>query len=83
MITFEVKDMTCQHCVASITRAVANVDQQAAVRIDLTTHRVEIESRTASAQALSQSIRDAGYSPAVANSAAMATAPKRGDCCCG
>lgn len=83
MITFEVKDMTCQHCVATITRAVAEVDAQAAVRVDLATHRVEIESSTASAQALSQSIQDAGYSPSVASLATVTAAPKKGGCCCG
>ena len=82
MITFEVKDMTCQHCVSTITRAVAAVDEQATVRIDLPTQRVEIESSTASAQTLRQSITDAGYSPSEANSATLAAVPKKGGCCC-
>jgi copper chaperone len=83
MITFEVNDMTCKHCIATITQAVASVDRQADVRIDLASHRVEIESSTASAEALSRCIRDAGYSPSIANSTAVATAPKKGGCCCG
>ena len=82
MIAFDIQDMTCGHCVATITRAVAAVDERAAVRFDLPTHRVEIESSTASAQALSQSIHDAGYTP-VAASLRPATAPKKGGCCCG
>ena len=47
------QDMTCGHCVATIARAVAAVDEGAAVRFDLPAHRVETESSTASAQALS------------------------------
>jgi len=54
----------------------------AAVRFDLPAHRVEITSGTASADVLSQSIRDAGYTP-VAASATTAAAPKKGGCCCG
>jgi copper chaperone len=83
MITFEVNDMTCKHCIPTITQAVAGVDPQAAVRIDLATHRVEIESSTANVQALSQSIQDAGYSPSVASLAPLTSAPKKGGCCCG
>ncbi|MGJ7579801.1 heavy-metal-associated domain-containing protein [Variovorax sp. RHLX14] len=82
MIAFDIQDMTCGHCVATITRAVAAVDDRAAVRFDLPTHRVEIESSTASAQALSQSIQDAGYTPVAASSTPAAAASKKG-CCCG
>ena len=82
MIAFNIQDMTCGHCVATITRAVAAVDEHAAVRFDLPAHRVEIESSTASAQALSQSIQDAGYTPVTA-SATPAAVPKKGGCCCG
>jgi copper chaperone len=81
MIAFDIQDMTCGHCVSTITRAVAAVDERAAVRFDLPAHRVEIESSTASAQALSQSIQDAGYSPVAVN-ANSAASPKKGGCCC-
>jgi copper chaperone len=82
VIAFDIQDMTCGHCVATITRALAAVDERATVRFDLPAHRVEIKSGTASAQALSQSIQDAGYTP-VAASATPAVAPKKGGCCCG
>ena len=82
MIAFYIQDMTCGHCVATITRAVAAVDEGAAVRFDLPAHRVEITSGTASAEVLSQSIRDAGHTP-VAASATPVAAPKKGGCCCG
>lgn len=63
MIAFEVNDMTCGHCVNAITKAVMNVDEDAKVTIDLGTHRVEIEPRRADAQALSDAIEAAGYTP--------------------
>ena len=34
MTTFEVKDMTCGHCVSTITKAVKALDQGAKVQID-------------------------------------------------
>ena len=81
MIAFDIHDMTCGHCVATITRAVAAVDKGAAVRFDLPAHRVEITSGTAGAEVLSQSIRDAGHTPVAADATAVA-APKQGGCCC-
>lgn len=63
MIAFEVKDMTCGHCVSTITQAVKEADDRAQVRIDLGTHRVEIEPAAADAQALADAIREAGYTP--------------------
>ena len=82
MIAFDIQDMTCGHCVATITRAVAAVDAGAAVRFDLPAHRLEITSGSASADVLSQSIRDAGYTPVAANASPVA-ALKKGGCCCG
>ena len=63
MIAFEVMDMTCGHCVGTVTQAVKSVDQAATVNIDLARHRVEIEPADADAQALSDAIRAAGYTP--------------------
>jgi len=63
MIAFEVKDMTCGHCVSTVTQAVKSVDKTASVRVDLATHRVEIEASAANAQALQAAIADAGYTP--------------------
>ena len=63
MIAFEVKDMTCGHCVSTVTQAVKSVDKTASVRVDLATHRVEIEASGANAQALQAAIADAGYTP--------------------
>jgi copper chaperone len=63
MIAFEVSDMTCGHCVSTVTKAVQAADRDATVRIDLAAHRVEIEPQAASAAALEQAIRGAGYTP--------------------
>ena len=62
MITFQVQDMTCGHCVATITKAVQGVDAGARVETDLATHVVRIESAGAPA-ALEAAFRNAGYTP--------------------
>lgn len=63
MISFQVQDMTCGHCVGAITRAVKDADAAATVRIDLPTHRVDIEPAAADAQQLREAITEAGYTP--------------------
>lgn len=66
MIAFEVQDMTCGHCVRTITQAVQALDPQAQVQIDLATHRVAIEAARADAAALQEAIREAGFTPVAA-----------------
>ena len=63
MITFEVQDMSCGHCVSTITQAVKTLDAQARVQIDLASHRVQIEPATADAAALRAAIAEAGFTP--------------------
>ena len=63
MISFEVNDMTCGHCASTITKAVTGADKNAKVQVDLARHRVEIEPGEATAQELSDAIKEAGYSP--------------------
>jgi copper chaperone len=65
MTTFRVADMTCGHCVGSITRAVQEADAGARVDVDLHQHRVTISQATATPQALAHAIREAGYTPEV------------------
>ncbi|MEP6721674.1 MAG: heavy-metal-associated domain-containing protein [Variovorax sp.] len=85
MATFEVNDMTCGHCINTITKAVALVDPGAKVQVDLASHRVQIEPTAASADVLSDAMQMAGFSPvAVAGTTAQAvTAAPRKGCCCG
>jgi copper chaperone len=61
MITFQVNDMTCGHCVGAITRAVKDADQEAEVRVDLDKHLVQIEPKGADAERLRAAIAEAGY----------------------
>jgi len=87
MITFEVNDMTCGHCVSTITKALKAVDPEALVQMDLATHRVQIAPVEADAEELSDAIKEAGYTP-VAIAAPPSTgessgAPAKKGCCCG
>jgi copper chaperone len=84
MLTFEVNDMTCGHCVSTITQAVRAIDQGAQVTVDLTTHRVRIEPTASNRTELGDAIREAGYTPVpVEDGAAPAERPApRSGCCC-
>ncbi len=84
MITFEVHDMTCGHCVSSITQAVRAIDPSAKLTADLATHRVQIESAGSDRTQLSNAIREAGYTPVPVDDAAVLKkqAPPRSSCCC-
>ena len=82
MISYEVKDMTCGHCVGTITRAVHAVDRDAQVEIDLGRHLVNVSPRSASAQALQAAIEDAGYTPVPVQATSRgASAANAGGCC--
>lgn len=63
MITFEVRDMTCSHCVNAVTRAAKSVDAAATVEVDLNAKRVRIAHTTAAEPELAAALRDAGYTP--------------------
>lgn len=81
MIAFEVNDMTCGHCVSTITKALKATDKDAKVQIDLASHRVQVEPASADAQQLAEAIQDAGYTPVpVASGEPPATKPT-GSCC--
>jgi copper chaperone len=60
MTEFEVQGMSCQHCVAAVTRSIQEIDPQAQVSVDLERGRVAVES-TQSAGALKEAIDEAGY----------------------
>ena len=63
MIAFEVSDMSCGHCVSTITKAVMAADQAAKVEIDLGRRLVQIQPGDSDAQQLSDAITEAGYTP--------------------
>lgn len=83
MIAFEVKDMTCGHCVSALTQALKALDKDAKVQIDLATHRVQVESSAADAEALAEAIQEAGYTPVRLAAGAAAAAGKPAGGCCG
>lgn len=62
MMQFQVADMTCGHCTASVTRAVKALDAAAQVTIDLASHRVEVQSARG-AEEVRRAIEVAGYTP--------------------
>jgi copper chaperone len=85
MLAFQVNDMTCGHCISTLTKALKAADRDAQVTIDLRQRLVMIEPTEADAQELSAAIAEAGYTP-VPVQAAMVIAeptPTRPGGCCG
>ncbi|PZP29625.1 MAG: copper chaperone [Roseateles depolymerans] len=81
MFAFEVNDMTCGHCVSTITKALKAVDKDAKVAVDLATHRVQVESGAADADELADAIKEAGYSPVPAQAGPASSGRPAGTCC--
>lgn len=65
MTEFQINDMTCSHCVSTITKAVHSLDHSAKVEIDLAAKRVRVESPVGR-HMLEAAIRGAGFTPAAA-----------------
>jgi copper chaperone len=65
-IEFQVEGMSCQHCVAAVTRSIREHDATAQVQVDLATGRVAVDS-TQSIDALKAAIDEAGYTAVLAN----------------
>lgn len=83
MLTFEVRDMTCGHCVSAITMAVEAADPGARVQIDLAAHLVQIQPVSSDRARLAQVISEAGYTATDAVPVAGAAPEvKRSGCCC-
>ena len=82
--TFVIDDMTCGHCASTVAKAVASLDKEAKVDVDLGTRRVVVTSTQADEAELQEIIKEAGYTPAwVQPDSAAATQPKRRGCGCG
>lgn len=60
MQLFTVTGMTCGHCVRAVTAAITNRDTHAAVRVDLATGRVEVDSEVPRTD-LAAAIVEEGY----------------------
>jgi copper chaperone len=64
VLRYQVPDMSCDHCVRAITKAVQAVEPGASVQVDLPNHRVQVTGTEESIR-IEHAIRDAGYSPTV------------------
>ncbi|HSV70852.1 MAG TPA: heavy-metal-associated domain-containing protein [Methylibium sp.] len=60
MVEFDVQDMSCGHCVATITKAVRALDPQARVEAEVAARRVRIDAAVAP-EALEAALSEAGY----------------------
>lgn len=60
MYEFKVEGMSCQSCVNSISKAVATIDPDSKVRVDLGEQKVTIES-IKTIDELSTLVEDAGF----------------------
>ncbi|MCL4184424.1 MAG: heavy-metal-associated domain-containing protein [Burkholderiaceae bacterium] len=60
MPSFDVKGMSCNHCVKSVTAAVQAIDPAARIDVDLAQGVVKVESGQPAA-AIAQAIGEAGY----------------------
>ena len=63
MIEFTLPDMTCGHCVRTVTETVQRVDAEARLQVDLPTHQVRIESQQPR-EAFAAALTEEGYAPA-------------------
>jgi copper chaperone len=61
---FLVEDLSCNHCVAQITKAIQNADPAAQVQIDIPSKTVNVTT-TLAAPSITQTISDAGFTPAL------------------
>ena len=59
-IILTLPDMTCGHCVKSVTRTVMDLDPAAQVQTDLATHRVTLHTAVAR-DVLEKALAAAGY----------------------
>lgn len=60
MQVFDVKGMTCGHCVRAVTQAVQNQDPAAEVKVDLAAKQVSVQSQL-SRDVIASLIREEGY----------------------
>jgi copper chaperone len=65
MIEIKVPDMTCGHCVSTITKAVKELDSGARVEASVADHTVRVESKSSQDEVL-HCISEAGFTPSPA-----------------
>ena len=62
MIELTLPDMTCGHCVKTVTAVVQRLDAAAKLQIDLPTHQVRIDSALPAAD-FERALTEEGYAP--------------------
>jgi len=65
MLTLTVPDMSCGHCVSTVTKTLQGVDSGAVISIDLASHTVAVET-AADPAAVLQALDSAGYPSRIA-----------------
>lgn len=60
MPSFDVRGMSCGHCVKAVTTSIHEIDPTAKVDVDLASGRVEVDS-SRPVDAIAKAIVDAGY----------------------
>jgi copper chaperone len=63
MLTLDIPNMSCGHCVRAITQAVTAADPAAKVQADLSAHQVQVDTAL-SREAVTAVLTEAGYQPA-------------------
>lgn len=62
-LTLKVPEMSCGHCVASVSGAVERVPGVSDVKVDLEAKRVEVAGEGLEPTAVAAAVREAGYEP--------------------
>lgn len=62
-LTLKVPDMSCGHCVASVSGAVERVPGVEGVEVDLEGKRVEVAGEGLDPALVAAAVREAGYEP--------------------
>jgi copper chaperone len=60
MYEFDIPDMSCGHCVGSVTKAIKSVDPEAIAEVDLMQRKAKVTTK-ADPKAIGAAIQDAGY----------------------
>ena len=62
-LSLRVPDMSCGHCVASVTSAVEELEGVGGVDVDLESKQVQVVGQGLDGAAIAEAIRGAGYEP--------------------
>jgi copper chaperone len=60
MYEFDIPDMSCGHCVGTVTKAIQSVDPAAVPDVDLGKRKAKVETK-ASPEAIGVALDEAGY----------------------